>query len=250
MSLPRLYADLAWLWPLLSPPADYAAEAATIRRVLEERLGFSSPEARHRLLEFGAGGGHTLYHLAEGYDCVAVDLSAQMLTNCRMLNPQVRCEQGDMRSLRLGETFDAVLIHDAIDYLTCEDDLRATFATAAAHLRPGGLLLVAPTYTAETFHDHQTASDQQSHGPIVLTYVSYIHDPDPNDTTFEMVLVYVLNERGRVEVIEDRHTCGLFAESTWTHLLREAGFQVEASSEEGCHGEPYELFVATRQQPR
>ena len=39
---------------------------------------------------------------------------------------------GDLRSVRLGETFDAVLVHDAIDYMTTEVELRAAFETARA----------------------------------------------------------------------------------------------------------------------
>ena len=43
-----------------------------------------------------------------------------------------------MRTLRLGRTLDAVLVHDAVTYLTTDEDLRAAMETAFAHLRPGG----------------------------------------------------------------------------------------------------------------
>jgi len=43
-----------------------------------------------------------------------------------------------MRSVRLGRTYDAVIIHDAIMYMTTEDDLVAALATARAHLAPAG----------------------------------------------------------------------------------------------------------------
>ena len=45
------------------------------------------------------------------------------------LNPGVAHHVGDMRSVRLGETLDAVLVHDAIDYMTTEVELRAAFET-------------------------------------------------------------------------------------------------------------------------
>ena len=35
MKPPRLYGEFARLWPLLSPPDDYAAEAGVIRDVLD-----------------------------------------------------------------------------------------------------------------------------------------------------------------------------------------------------------------------
>ena len=46
-----------------------------------------------------------------------------------------------MRTLRLGRTFDAVLIHDSIMYMTTEADLAAAALTAFVHTRPRGATL-------------------------------------------------------------------------------------------------------------
>ena len=178
----RIYRDLAGLWPLVSPPEDYAAEARHWRAALRAHLG----RGRRRILELGVGGGNNLSHLTRGFDAEAVDLSAAMLEHSRRLNPSVRHHVGDMRTVRLGRTFDAVLVHDAISYLRTEDDLRATFATAAAHLRPGGLFVCAPDHFRETF----CSSSADLHGPRgdaesdlgELTFVEFTHDPDPSDT--------------------------------------------------------------------
>jgi trans-aconitate methyltransferase len=53
-----------------------------------------------------------------------VDLSEEMLVVSRRLNPECEHLLGDMRTLRLGRSFDAVFVHDAIDYMTTEADLR------------------------------------------------------------------------------------------------------------------------------
>ena len=65
------------------------------------------------------------------------------------------CEHasGDMRTVRLGRTFDAVFVYDAVMYITTEDDLHAALATVAIHLAPGGVALVAPDATTETFRE-------------------------------------------------------------------------------------------------
>lgn len=231
--MPRLYEDLAPLWPLMSPPADYLPEATAVRDVLHETLGRVAHGQPHALLELGAGGGHTLFHLADEYACTAADLSDAMLANCRALNPSVETIVGDMRTLRLDRAFDAVLIHDAIDYLTTLDDVRATFATAAAHLPPGGVLIVAPTYTAETFTDHQHASDCNADEDLELRYVSYVCRAEPGDTTFEMRMALLIRElqrdqpHGRLRIEYDTHTCGLFPQRTWIELMRDAGFEVQ-----------------------
>ncbi len=250
MKTPRLYADLAWLWPYLSPPGDYVEEAALLNELIAERLGHGPK----RILELGAGGGHTLVHLCEAgaeasrmvggwdgiHEGVAVDLSEPMLANCRALIPGVETHLGDMRSVRLGKTFDAVLIHDAVDYLLSEDDIRQTLDTVAAHLEPGGLAFIAPTYTADTFVDGEVADDGTTiEDAQAVTYFSYVHDPDPSDTTFEMILLYLIRSPAdatplrRVEVVEDRHTCGLFSIARWLSLMGGAGFDASLVEQEG-----------------
>ena len=57
-----------------------------------------------------------------------------------------------MLTIRLGRVFDAVLVHDAVDYVTCQADLRQVIGTAFAHCRPGGIAVFVPDHTAETFH--------------------------------------------------------------------------------------------------
>ena len=81
----RLYGDLAWLWPIMSPPEEYADEAGYWLRVLRSRL----PSGRRRVLELGTGGGHFLHQLTGEYDATAVDLSEAMLAHSRRLNPGV-----------------------------------------------------------------------------------------------------------------------------------------------------------------
>ena len=113
-------------------------------------------------------------------------------------------------AIRLGEAFDAVLPHDAISYMTTEADLLAVFATARAHLRPGGLLIAAPDDYTDTFDpsrvDYQTNRDANTE----LTYVEYSTDLDPTDTTIETTYVFFIKKGGELRVEVDNHTTGLF----------------------------------------
>lgn len=235
---PRLYADLAHLWPHLSPPEHYTEEAETLRELIMQSLG-EPPAGQHwSVLELGAGGGHSAVHLKKHFDVTAADLSPQMLALCTELNPEVPTAVGDMRDMRLGRTFDAVLICDAIDYMLSEDDAVAALTTAAAHLRPGGVVLAAPTYTRETFIDGEVADDGTTIPGIAgdddLTYFTFVHDPDPADTSFEMILLYLIRDAAtrQVEVIKDRHRCGLFSIAEWEAMLGRAGLEAEALAEE------------------
>ncbi len=114
----RLYGDLAPWFHLLTAPEDYAGEAARFQALMLEE----APNAR-TLLELGSGGGNNASHLKQRFACTLADLSPQMLTLSRELNPDCEHVLGDMRTLRLGRTFDVVFVHDAVAYMTTEEML-------------------------------------------------------------------------------------------------------------------------------
>lgn len=244
IKLNRLYGDLAHLWPLASPPGDYAAEAPNWTRILRRKLG----PGRHTLLELGAGGGHLLSHLTAEFQASAVDLSAGMLEHSVRLNPSVDHHLGDMRTVRLGRTFQAVVIHDAVDYLLTEDDLKATFATAAAHLEAGGVLIVTPDHFRETFRDGKVTSETHADGSKAVTFIEFDHDPEPSDTTVESIFIFIVREDGRTSLELDRHILGIFPLKTWLDLMGDAGFEVERHRGELSTGpEGFEMLVGTRE---
>ena len=218
-----LYNELAYLWPVISPPEDYAEEAAHWRQAIRARLG----AGRHRILELGVGGGHNLSHLTADFEAAAVDLSPRMLALSRRLNPGVAHYAGDMRQVRLGRVFDAVLIHDAVSYMQTEADLRAAFATARAHLRPGGLLLAAPDLVRDTFRPGMRLRWSTRRDDVEVVTEEVVYDADPSDTVVESHFTYTITENGARRVERDVHVTGLFPIADWLALLEESGFNAE-----------------------
>jgi SAM-dependent methyltransferase len=218
--LPRLYRDLAEWWPLLDSPEEYAEEAEFYRQTI-----LSSCElAPQTLLELGSGGGNNASHLKQHFQMTLVDLSPGMLEVSRRLNPECEHVQGDMRGIRLGRSFDAVFIHDAIEYMTSESDLRSAIRTAYDHCRPGGAALFAPDHSRETY---QPSTDHGGHdrGHRGLRYLEWSWDPDPEDTTYLTAMVYMMREgNDQVQVVQDLHVCGLFAHDRWIRAIQDAGF--------------------------
>ena len=238
----RLYDDLVFLMAMISPPEEYAEEAAHWRTVLREKLG----EGRHEILELGVGGGHNLSHLTSEFEATAVDISEAMLAQCHQLNPGVKVHVGDMRSVRLGSKFPAVLIHDAISYILTEEDLLATFRTVAAHLEPGGVFITSPDYFVETFKASKVEHATHSNGLMEVTYLEYTYDPDPNDTKVETIMFYLIRSGSELRIEHDRHVTGLFPKSTWLRLMTEAGFTVEERLFQlSAPDMSYELLVGT-----
>jgi SAM-dependent methyltransferase len=217
----KLYTDLSSWWPLMSPPGEYAEEAAFHLKAMQRASGTPI----RSLLELGSGGGHIASHMKRhAEELVLVDLSPGMLGMSRALNPELEHHQGDMRTVRLDRQFDAVFVHDAICYMATESDLRKTFETSFVHCTPGGVALFAPDYVRENF---EPGTDHGGHddGTRGMRWVEWRWDPDPSDTTYLVDYGYLLREGdGSVHVEHDRHVEGIFAREDWLRWLSEAGF--------------------------
>ena len=245
MPLPTMYGDLAPWFHLLTPPGEYEDEAAEILTMLREGI-----DGRlETLLELGSGGGNVASRLRSELRLTLTDLSPAMLALSRTINPDLEHISGDMRTLRLGRVFDAVLIHDAICYMTTESDLRAAMTTAFEHLRPGGVAILEPDYVRETFEpstDHGGSDSPDGPGrplPRGLRYLEWVSDPDPTDSTYQVdYAILVRNDDGHIDIHHDQHVEGLFSRSTWLRLLRDVGFDAR----DRVDGEKRVVFVARR----
>ncbi len=180
------------------------------------------------------------------------DVSSQMLAVSQRTNPECEHAVGDMRRLRLHDeagaqrVFDAVFIHDAIMYITGEKDLRRTMETAIVHLTPGGVALLVPDCTRETWAASTSHGGRDGEGRG-LRYLSWSFDPDPADSQYTVEMVYVLREAdGRVHVEHERHEHGLFPEARWLGLMREAGFSPAVERCDYAGGESARCFVGVR----
>ena len=241
---PKMYRELATWWPLLSRPEDYAEEAAIYREHLER----AADRPIETLLELGSGGGNNALHLEPHFRLTLSDVSPEMLAVSRALLPECEHVEGDMRTLRLDRSFDAVFVHDAICYMTSEADLRAAILTAFEHCRPGGGAVFAPDFLRESFRPD---TDHGGHdGPDrSLRYLEWTWDPDPDDTTYTVDYTFVLRDaEGNVHTESERHIEGLFTRAQWLQWLRETGFEAEVVVFE--HSEvDYELELFSCRRP-
>lgn len=241
---PRLYNELAEWYPVLTPVSDYAEEAAFYRRLFETHCR-RPPES---LLDLGCGGGHNAAHLKATLACTLVDVAPAMLALSCGLNPECEHLLGDMRSVRLGRTFDCVLVHDAVNYMVTSGDLSDAIATAYAHAAPGGVAIFQPDFVLETFRPGTDTGGSDS-GGRALRYLEWRWQPTSGDHRYLTDMAYLLREGdGSVQVLHDRHVQGLFPRALWLNLIAGAGFLPLAvpfeHSGESCAGR--EVFLGLR----
>ena len=136
-----MYDKSARIYDLLyvgSGIKDYPAEAAELHRIIDE----ASPSAQ-TLLDVACGTGAHLVEMQRWYAVEGVDLSPAMLAVARTRLPGIPLREADMRTLDLGRTFDAVTcLFSSIGYMLDDADMRSAIARLAAHVAPGGVLII------------------------------------------------------------------------------------------------------------
>lgn len=129
---PRLY-DVAF--------PDAAETELTMCRTACARFG---PAAPRSALDLGCGTARTLARLARTVpDCWGVDYLESNIAYAKSVRPALTLRVGDMRTVRLGRTFDVVTCFgNALSYAITDEDLARAAETFAAHAHEGTLLMV------------------------------------------------------------------------------------------------------------
>lgn len=232
-----MYGALADWFHLLTPPADYASEAAEVRDLLQT---YGQPQLRS-VLELGSGGGNLASHLGQDVELTLTDQASRMLEISRTINPTAEHLEGDMRTLRLGRTFDGVIAHDAIGYMRNEADLAAAVETAHVHLRPGAAAIFMPDWVLDGYvpgTEHGGSDD----GPRSLRYLEWDRPVEPDGHTVKTDYVIVTRDGAAVTVHHDVHEMGIFPRATWLRLLEGAGFEPHRL----VGREGFDIFVGVR----
>lgn len=238
----KLYEELAGWYTLLTSPDDYEEEATWYAKIMREHV----QRDLKTMLELGCGSGANASYMKAWFELVLVDLSEAMLREAKKLNPELPQHQGDMRTFRIDQRFDAVFVHDAASYLLTEADLRAAAETAAVHLESGGVALFCPDDTAENFKPGIESGGNDGADGRAVRYLDW-STAGPGHTVITDY-AYMLRDRDGVRVEHDRHVTGRLPEATWLAALRDAGLSpktielVHPDIEPGRH----HVFVAVK----
>jgi len=143
-----VYSKLAQIYDALYGFKNYEAEATRLHQIITEKK--TSPG--NALLDVACGTGSHLAFLRKYYSVEGLDYTPEMLEVARSRLPAVTFYLGDMRSFDLGCRFDVVTcLFSSIGYLKNVRDLRAAVVNLARHLNTGGVLIIEPWLTEETW---------------------------------------------------------------------------------------------------
>lgn len=220
---PRVFDAYSQYYDLLYRDKDYAAEVNYIDSLLS-RFAVSGRE----LLEFGSGTGKHGRLLAErGYRVTGIERSGEMVALATMAEG-FYCSQGDICTVRLGRTFDAVLsLFHVVSYQVENHAVRAVFARAAEHLLPGGLFVFDIWYTPAVYaHRPEVRVKRMADGRFAITRIA---EPviRPNENSVEVnYTIFVRNlATGAMDTLNETHPMRHFSLPELDLLATESGFE-------------------------
>jgi SAM-dependent methyltransferase len=233
-----VFGPYARYYDLLYRDKDYDAEADFVSALLERHR----PGAR-TLLELGCGSGrHAVCLARRGYRVHGVDRSADMLEQarrrCHDLAPDVAARLefagGDIRSLRLGRTFDAVIaLFHVMSYQPTNDDVTAALTTAREHLAPGGIFMFDCWYGPAVLTDRPTVRVKRIEGDGLE--VTRIAEPTlhPNACLVDVHYTVFIRDRasGAVEELRETHRMRYLFAPEVESLAQAAGLGVQHACE-------------------
>jgi SAM-dependent methyltransferase len=218
------YTNLARYYDLIYSNKPYVREARAVTKMIE-RTGRS---ASGSLLEVGCGTGRYLEVFEKAsFRCWGIDVSRDMLALARKRAPKSKLIRADMRDFALGRRFDTVVcLFSSIGYVRSEAELGEAVQRMADHVAPGGLLIIEPWLTPETYGVGE---------PKLQTYSSphlHIARAAVTERTGNRAVLdfhWMIAEAGkRVVHRNDRHELALLPRASYLKALTDAGLRGRA----------------------
>ncbi|MFI6033549.1 class I SAM-dependent DNA methyltransferase [Streptomyces sp. NPDC051315] len=197
---------------------DYAEHAELIGDLARRHV--SDPVT---LLDVGCGTGEHLRYLAKQFSVTGVDLSGSMVRVARRKLGNVAVHQADMRKFDLGRTFDVVCsMYSSIGYLGGPEELRAAISRMAAHVAPGGVLIVEPWILRERWNGGVLAHATVEHEGVTISRMGHWRTEGARS---QVDMHYLVSEPDGVRHFVDHQDLALYSLEEYKNAFALAGFQ-------------------------
>ncbi len=221
---------------------DFEAEASRVAGMLREKC----PTAK-RLLDVGCGTGRHAAALTDGhgFEVDGLDIESGFLEVARKRCPNGKFFRGDMASFDLGDSYDAVLcLFSSIGYIRTPDRLALTARSIRRHVAPGGIAIIEPWFTPDTFKAgsvHMHTVDREA------LKISRVSRSEIRDGISWLEFQYLIAEPREIRHLREVHELGLFTEEEMMAALQTGGFGDVEFDPEGLTGRG--LYLARNHAP-
>ena len=216
------YAEAAEFYDLLySAQKDYAAESAVIANLIRDAV----PAAR-TILDVACGTGKHAEQLTSlGFAVDGIDLEPAFIATAAARCPGGSFQVGDMTSMSLSRRYDAITcLFSAIGYAHTLAALHKTLAGMAAHLEPGGVVIIDPWFEPGQLTDRWISMVTGSEN---VTAVCRMSQTFIEGNVSRLAFEYLIGTSAGIERRKEQHELGLFTEAEMFDAFRAAGLSVE-----------------------
>ena len=229
MTLENVFEDYGRYYDLLYIDKNYSEEVEYISKIIN-----SKNEGKKSLLEFGSGTGrHGVLLANAGHLVHGIELSAEMVALAAKA-PGFSCEEADIKKIRKGKTFDAVLaLFHVLSYQNTNEDVLSVFQSANEHLEIGGLFIFDFWYSPSVLGQKATTRVKRvSDDQLEITRIA---EPEfhPNENRIEIKYSIYVNEvsTNKTSLISEVHSMRHFSLPEMQLFSDLAGFKILNSEE-------------------
>lgn len=145
-----------------------------------------------------------------------------MLAVARSRLGDVQLQVADMRTLNLGRTFDAVIcLFSSIGYVTDPAEMRSTVGRLAAHVGPGGVLILDGWIRPEDWHEDYRGEPDIARDEDVMVVRLAFSRLAGNITELDMH--HLVHTKGGIEHFAEAHRLALIPTADYVTAVESAG---------------------------
>lgn len=227
-----MFTETAELYDLIYDQfRDYAADVERVAALIRDQ----APHTRS-ILDVGCGTGRHAQGLARehGLRLDGLDIEPRFVKMAAQRVPEGRFVTGDMADFDLGRRYDLILcLFSSIGYVKTRERLEGAARCFSRHLAPGGLAVVEPWFTPDSF----------TPGRVYLTCaetedvkISRMSTSSVRDGLSVLDFQYLVGTADGVRHLRETHELGLFTREEMQAGLEAGGLEVEEYDPEGLTG--------------
>jgi SAM-dependent methyltransferase len=198
----------------------YQKESEVVRKLLNTY----NPNYKTYLDVACGTGGHG-EHLCRYYEVDGIDIQPDFIEIAKTKNPKGKYVVADMTAFDLKKKYDVLsCFYSSIGYVRTKENLLRTLHCFKQHLNDGGVILIEPWATPESWKPGQIRTLKiEADGVSVCRMSETETKGDLTHVTFH----YLIGQNGKVEYFTERHEMALFSVQDFKSAFTKAGLEAE-----------------------